>query len=173
MKPLFFRSMKTGLMALGLVAGLPGAAFAGPTTLPAPSMSPNMSAREIMPVRDSWAGGNSRGNYWRHGQNRHWRGNNWRGDRWNHNGWHRPSHDGWRWRSYRRHYGGSGIYLGLGGLAIAPAYDYYAPRRAYRVYRGSGAHVRWCYNRYRSYRASDNTFQPYNGRRQQCYSPYR
>ncbi|WP_374684802.1 BA14K family protein [Mesorhizobium sp. J428] len=36
----------------------------------------------------------------------------------------------------------------------------------------SSAHVDWCYNRYRSYRASDNTFQPYNGPRQQCYSPY-
>ena len=40
-----------------------------------------------------------------------------------------------------------------------------------RVYRGD-AHVQWCYNRYRSYRAYDNTFQPYNGPRQQCYSPY-
>jgi signal peptidase I len=41
-------------------------------------------------------------------------------------------------------------------------------------YRGTGgnAHVRWCYNRYRSYRAWDNTFQPYNGPRRQCYSPY-
>jgi hypothetical protein len=34
------------------------------------------------------------------------------------------------------------------------------------------AHVEWCYDRYRSYRAYDNTFQPYNGPRQQCYSPY-
>lgn len=34
------------------------------------------------------------------------------------------------------------------------------------------SHVQWCYDRYRSYRASDNTFQPYNGPRQQCYSPY-
>ncbi|GLS29650.1 BA14K-like protein [Mesorhizobium albiziae] len=34
------------------------------------------------------------------------------------------------------------------------------------------AHVRWCYDRYRSYRASDNTYQPYNGPRQQCISPY-
>ena len=42
-----------------------------------------------------------------------------------------------------------------------------------RVVRPSGnAHVEWCYNRYRSYRASDNTFQPYNGPRKQCYSPY-
>lgn len=38
--------------------------------------------------------------------------------------------------------------------------------------RGS-AHVNWCANRYRSYRASDNTFQPYNGPRRQCNSPYR
>jgi hypothetical protein len=40
--------------------------------------------------------------------------------------------------------------------------------------RASGsAHVDWCYDRYRSYRASDNTFQPYNGPRKLCYSPYR
>ncbi|MFC6490711.1 BA14K family protein [Nitratireductor sp. GCM10026969] len=40
-------------------------------------------------------------------------------------------------------------------------------------YRGlSEAHVRWCYDRYRSYRASDNTFQPYNGPRRPCNSPY-
>lgn len=40
-----------------------------------------------------------------------------------------------------------------------------------RVSRGD-AHVQWCYDRYRSYRAYDNTFQPYNGPRQQCISPY-
>lgn len=45
-----------------------------------------------------------------------------------------------------------------------------APRPVYRG--GGNAHVQWCYNRYRSYRASDNSFQPYNGPRQQCYSPY-
>jgi hypothetical protein len=42
----------------------------------------------------------------------------------------------------------------------------------YNNYSGGNAHVRWCYDRYRSYRASDNTFQPYNGPRRQCYSPY-
>lgn len=36
----------------------------------------------------------------------------------------------------------------------------------------SQAHVDWCYDRYRSYRASDNTFQPYNGPRRECRSPY-
>jgi hypothetical protein len=38
--------------------------------------------------------------------------------------------------------------------------------------RFSPAHYEWCYARYRSYRASDNTFQPYHGPRRQCYSPY-
>ena len=38
---------------------------------------------------------------------------------------------------------------------------------------GGSSHVNWCANRYRSYRAYDNTFQPYNGPRQQCHSPYR
>ena len=46
-----------------------------------------------------------------------------------------------------------------------------SPPPTYRSNYGS-AHVEWCYNRYRSYRASDNTFQPYHGPRQQCYSPY-
>jgi hypothetical protein len=35
-----------------------------------------------------------------------------------------------------------------------------------------GGHVDWCYDRYRSYRDWDNTFQPYHGPRRQCYSPY-
>lgn len=41
-----------------------------------------------------------------------------------------------------------------------------------RVIRRDGSHVRWCADRYRSYRASSNTFQPYNGPRRICYSPY-
>ena len=35
-----------------------------------------------------------------------------------------------------------------------------------------GSHVQWCANRYRSYRAYDNTFQPNYGPRKQCVSPY-
>lgn len=41
-----------------------------------------------------------------------------------------------------------------------------------RAIRGSSAHVQWCHDRWRSYRASDNTYQPYNGPRRQCVSPY-
>jgi hypothetical protein len=92
-----------------------------------------------------------------------------------------------------RDFGGVALGLGIGVplgayLGARPAYGYYDPyydRPYYRdryvvrrvvpraVHRGYGnSHVSWCYNRYRSYRAFDNTFQPYNGPRQQCYSPY-
>jgi hypothetical protein len=34
------------------------------------------------------------------------------------------------------------------------------------------AHIEWCSRRYRSYRADDNTYKPYGGRRRPCESPY-
>lgn len=34
------------------------------------------------------------------------------------------------------------------------------------------AHDNWCASKYRSYRSSDKTFQPYNGPRRYCNSPY-
>jgi len=43
---------------------------------------------------------------------------------------------------------------------------YYAPRRGSR-------HVRWCLNRYRSYRLSTDTFRGYDGYDHLCRSPYR
>jgi hypothetical protein len=63
------------------------------------------------------------------------------------------------------------------GGAIASQPRYYYDRPAYREYYraptyGGSAHVRWCYSRYRSYRAWDNTWQPYHGPRRQCWSPY-
>ena len=36
----------------------------------------------------------------------------------------------------------------------------------------SSPHVAWCQARYRSYRAYDNSFQPYHGARRQCWSPF-
>ena len=92
---------------------------------------------------------------------------------------------------YGRRYngwGGSGFALGLGlGIPLGyygggyynNYYDGYYDEPIYRprviqrrVYRAGGRHVEWCYDRYRSYRAWDNSFQPYHGPRQQCYSPY-
>ncbi|MCV9997846.1 BA14K family protein [Pararhizobium sp. YC-54] len=55
----------------------------------------------------------------------------------------------------------------IGGLLAQPRY--YGGQR---YYRSSGSHADWCYARYRSYRAYDNTYQPYYGRRRQCVSPY-
>lgn len=68
---------------------------------------------------------------------------------------------------------GAGALIGGALAEPAPVPVYREPVPVYRdrVYM-SDAHVSWCYDRYRSYRASDNTFQPYNGPRQQCYSPY-
>jgi hypothetical protein len=109
------------------------------------------------------------------------RGSNWDGPRhsqrrWRDNdrryGWYN-GHRGYRERraGYRYHNGwwfpgGAFVAGAIIGGAIANSNN--APR-----YSGGGSsHVQWCYDRYRSYRASDNTFQPYNGGRQQCYSPY-
>lgn len=94
---------------------------------------------------------------------------------------YRPGwYGGYRGYSYYRpgyrHYNGYWYPLaafGAGAIiggAIAAQPRYYAPAPAPSGINPS--HVAWCENRYRSYRAYDNTFQPYNGPRQQCYSPY-
>lgn len=96
-------------------------------------------------------------------------------DRWDgpRHGWYRGHRGHRHYRpGYRRHDGFwfppaafiTGAIVG-GAIASQPA-----PRTRVRDY--GSAHVDWCYDRYRSYRASDNTFQPYNGPRRQCRSPY-
>ncbi len=108
--------------------------------------------------------------YWRH-RDRGWRG----GPRY----YGRDRYYGDRYYRHRRGPSAGAIIGGLaagaiiGGALAAPRYyeqrRYVAPRR----YVGGGnAHVNWCYSRYRSYRAYDNTFQPNYGPRRQCYSPY-
>ncbi|EUB94984.1 BA14K family protein [Rhizobium sp. CF080] len=100
-------------------------------------------------------------------------------DRWEGRRYYRDRYYGDR--HYRRRGSNAGAIIGglalgaiIGGALAQPRYApryarrYYAPRR----YVGGNAHVNWCYARYRSYRAYDNTFQPYYGPRQQCFSPY-
>ena len=92
-----------------------------------------------------------------------------RGDAYYFNGYR-----GYRYRrsGYREYNGywyplaafGAGAIIG-GAIANPPVR--YAPTVRY-----GGGHVSWCANRYRSYRAYDNTYQPYDGPRRQCYSPY-
>ena len=78
------------------------------------------------------------------------------------------------------------VSLPISGPAMAGGYGYgaqsgwsgyqsHAPKRhkaRKQVYAGSNRHLAWCFNRYRSYRLMDNTFQPYHGPRQECLSPY-
>ena len=55
-----------------------------------------------------------------------------------------------------------------------PRVVYVEPRRVARraARRANNAHLDWCFARYRSYDAGSNTYQPYNGPRRQCVSPY-
>ncbi|MGO4441530.1 BA14K family protein [Rhizobium sp. RAF56] len=62
------------------------------------------------------------------------------------------------------------------GVAVGSAIS--RPRTAQPVHRASppsrnSRHVAWCRNRFRTFRVSDNTFQPNSGSRRQCVSPYR
>ena len=170
MNKLFAKPLRSGLIAAGLIVGLVMPLIAGPMPQPGPIAPASENA--LLQVRDSTAGGGTSMNdmIWRrnHGSH-HWRGNqrHWRGDQrhWRGNRHHWRGDRYWRYRHHRNHYRGSGLYFGLG---VVPGY-YYGTRHTYR---SGSAHVRWCYNRYRSYRAWDNTYQPYNGPRRQCRSPY-
>ncbi|TGP20224.1 MULTISPECIES: BA14K family protein [unclassified Mesorhizobium] len=75
----------------------------------------------------------------------------------------------WRVRPGYRYYNGywfpaAAFAAGVAAATVAPA-----PLPAARL---AAAHVRWCSERYVSFRAWDNSYQPYEGPRQQCWSPY-
>jgi opacity protein-like surface antigen len=93
-----------------------------------------------------------------------WRGHD--GDRWRHHGGGRyyrgRGYDRGYDRGYRHHHGNAGAIIG--GLAAGAIIGgIVAGSRS-----GGGSHVQSCANRYRSYRASDNTYQPNSGPRVQC-----
>lgn len=112
-------------------------------------------------------------------QNRHYRDGNRRyprgfyhdrrgGDRYFYNG-----HRGYR--DYRPGYRRHGDFWFPAGAFIAGALiggAMNAPRDRIVRRLPDNSHTAWCANRYRSYRAYDNTFQPNNGPRKQCVSPY-
>jgi hypothetical protein len=141
----------------------------------APMFMPKAPAVEhtgVIEIRDRMAGD---GPIWkkRYRNDNNDRRKNWNGKRHNDYGWYN-GHRGYRYKRYRgdRYYNGfwfpagafiAGAIIG-GAIANSNNNNYYGG--------GGSAHVQWCYDRYRSYRASDNTFQPYNGPRQQCISPY-
>lgn len=178
-------SLCAGALALaisGPVAASPAGLAQAPATAPA-----GMGAPVINVQAQDFTGPSSGSNPYIRGQNgRIYRdrgdSRRWQGDR--------------RVRPDRGHRDGGNFYR-RGGYAYYHGHRGYPRyRRGYRHYNGfwfppaaflggaiigsaiasgqatESAHVRWCYDRYRSYRASDNTYQPYNGPRRQCTSPY-
>ena len=159
----FVSSVCAAAMMLSLPLTTPG--FAMPRAAPAQAEQAGVMLVQDRNWRNHRRGGDRN---WRRGGN-HRSNQNWvrRGDNYylrGHRGYrhHRPGyrqHNGW-WFPPAAFIAGAII----GGAMTAEPPIQYRPR--------GQAHIDWCYSRYRSYRASDNTFQPYNGPRRQCVSPY-
>ena len=161
-----FKKMMVGLVSAGFLIG----AIAPVSAAPVMPSAPSVANENVQYVRDH-----------RRHRRGHW-GSHRPGPR---PGWHgrphRPGpgywngHRGYRdyRRGYRRHSNGWWYPLAAFGAGAIIGGAIASPPPVYRALAYSSAHVQWCYNRYRSYRSSDNTFQPYNGPRRQCYSPYR
>lgn len=76
-----------------------------------------------------------------------------------------------RRRGYRRH---NGYWFPLAAFAAGALIAGAAANsaRAAPPVVVSNPHVDWCLSRYRSYNPYDNTFQPFNGPRRYCRSPF-
>ncbi|MGX7873410.1 hypothetical protein ACVDG5_012105 [Mesorhizobium sp. ORM6] len=134
-------------MALGLIAGLTTPSIAGPILLPDLSTTTSAAAPKIIPVRDSWAGGNDRRMFdwrFRRGGGLGFRSGNFG----NHAFAHNFGDGGFRFRHHRRHFCcgddgdallGLGLGLGLGALAYDNYYDpyYYDSYPGYYYARGA------------------------------------
>jgi len=142
-----------GTVAVGTALTSFGPAAAAPLNIPAPQAAETTD--NVMNVQ------NRRGFY--HQGNRYYY-NGHRGYRERRPGWRQ--HNGW-W------FPPAAFALGaIVGGAIANQPPVYRPPVYREPVRLSNAHVRWCENRWRSYRAWDNSYQPNRGPRQQCVSPY-
>ncbi|EJC80136.1 BA14K-like protein [Rhizobium leguminosarum bv. trifolii WSM2297] len=177
---------KLTVVALSLIIGVPGITPA--QAFPAINPPRIEAQQQIEQVQwrgrgGHWGGGHYRGGYY--GGHHHNHGGDW--------GWAlgglavgtiiggalaQPYYGGsYYGSSYGGYYGSPyGGYYGSPYGYRRPYYGYYGrPYRNYAssaYYGGGGSHESWCYARYRSYRAFDNTFQPYHGPRRQCVGPY-
>jgi hypothetical protein len=82
-----------------------------------------------------------------------------------------------RYPNYGSRYRGRAPDISVGpgarvGGPLPRAVDRSRPRQRQRVQFDANAHLRWCQERYASYRLSDDTFQPFDGARRPCNSPY-
>ncbi|AYG61604.1 BA14K family protein [Rhizobium jaguaris] len=151
---------RLAIIALSCVTALTGVvtpAEAFPTTGPLKITTSDVQTVQYMGDR-----GNMRGQwnrpYWRRGY----------GGYYGHGGYYR--HGGYYGHGYYHDHYHDDAGAIIGGLAAGAIIGGIIASQ--RGYYSGGGHTSWCYQRYRSYRAYDNTYQPYNGPRRQCYSPY-
>jgi hypothetical protein len=161
--------MKSMLSKLAVAGLLMISAVAGTVSTASAQVAP-ASLRTIADVGRPAEGVRAEQVQYRHHHDRRWD----RERRWHRHHDRRDYRDHRRHRDHYRHGRGPSVYFG-----IAPTYRYVEPRYVAPRYAAPRRHVRasnhvnWCYNQYRSYRASDNTFQPNYGPRRQCHSPFR
>ncbi|AYC99864.1 BA14K family protein [Neorhizobium sp. NCHU2750] len=155
-----FRKLAVAAVSALVLAGSIGSAEALP--LPAAPSAP--LASDVTNVQ-YYRHGPPRGGYYGGGPRRGWYGG-YRGYPGYRHGYRRYSDGYW----YPLAAFGAGAIIG--GAIAAPRYVEPAPAP---IYHGAGLnprHYEWCSSRYRSYDSYSNTFQPFNGPRQTCYSPY-
>lgn len=146
-------NMRTKTVTLAITAALAVAGFSPSFAMQMPEAPVTATASAAAP-----AAGVQQVQYWRHHGGGYYGG--YRG------------YGGYR-HGYRYHDGswyplaafGAGALIG-GAIASEPRYEA-SPSGGINP-----RHYEWCANRYRSYRGYDNTFQPTNGPRQECLSPF-
>ncbi|MCG6115353.1 MAG: BA14K family protein [Mesorhizobium sp.] len=166
------KKIMTGILAaalaMGLSSTLPAMASPMPSLQSIPAVSGERPMADVHEVqRRYYRGGREyHGGGREYNGGRHYRGGRgyWRG----HRGYtHRRP--GYRYHSGYWYPPAAFIAGAIIGGAVAAQPGPSAPSGSYHY---GPAHVEWCMGRYRSYRSSDNTFQPYSGPRQSCRSPY-
>jgi hypothetical protein len=164
--------MKKLMSSICAMAMLATAGFVAPAAAQSIPVPQSLNVERMAPVEvQRWRDGSWENRRYRGERRGDWRGGDLRrggGERYSYYRGHRGYRD---YRpGYRRH---NGFWFPaaafITGAIIGGAI---AGDSGVRVRNYGSAHVNWCSDRYRSYRASDNTFQPYNGPRRSCVSPY-
>lgn len=161
--------MKRFLSRLGLIGLVAAGAMGGSVAV---SSAQCMSGIDCGPRQHhQFRGQGDGGRAWRDGDHRpQWREGRDHRPQWRNHRDHR--------RDWRRHVRRGQVSIGIWGGPFyddywyVPQYRYVEPAPRYKVIHLSAAHVDWCYARYKTYRASDNTYKPTKHTRRQCISPY-
>lgn len=143
--------MLTNILAGGLSVLMAVTSMSEARAMTMPSLSVPQSVQQqqsdVQQVR--YRGGH--GHYWhRHG--------GWGG----HRGYYGYRRGGYYHGGYYHHHHHGGAWIPFAALAAGAIIAGAASQPSYR------SHAQWCASRYRSYRAYDNTYQPYSGPRRQC-----